>query len=278
MNANIQALITACKQAGIRYDSVHKGGNVIIVHTGNRPAIFSNWTPPVNPHSIGNLCSDKDFLYAAMSPYVHMPKTLSFLDPKIPKVYDEYARCSTYEEIVGQIENNFDYPLIVKRNRGTRGVHTFRVQDRATLHSKLATIYDKSLKAYDYVALAQELIDIKAEFRAVFYKNALIFAYLKDTSNADYAGNLSPLHWDGAKASQVTDKRLLDKLEQFVVPGLNHLGIDYAGVDIALDQEDKLFLIEVNSSPGFDIFAQDCGQEDVVRLYSLILEDLRIQS
>ena len=49
---------------------------------------------------------------------------------------------------------------------------------------------------YDYIFLAQEYISIAQEYRVLVYDNELQFVYLKDNSEADFTGNISPLHFE----------------------------------------------------------------------------------
>ena len=274
MNVNLKALIIACEQNNIRYESLHYDGNLILVHTGRVPSLFANWTTPVNSHAISRLCNDKHYTYAALSPHMRMAKTLSFLDPDIDATYSQYLKFNSYESISDEIETQIGYPVILKKNRGWNGMNIFLVNQRTELLKKLAIMYNKKTQHYDYMVLAQETIDIRNEYRVIFYSGQLIFAYLKDNKNATYSGNLSPLHWEGAKAVKVSEPDLLTRLEYFAAPGLNALGIQYAGIDIAQAHDGTLWAIELNAAPAFDIYTRDCGSEDIVHLFTLMLRDL----
>ena len=98
------------------------------------------------------------------------------------------------------------------------------------------------------------------------------FAYLKDVSNATFDGKLSPLHWDGAKAVDVTDQKLLDEFSSFITPLFYHLPLVYGCLDIARDANGALWLLEVNTAPSFSIFVRDNEKEKVVEMYKKMLE------
>ena len=277
MNSNIQSLIQACHSLDIRYEILHSDGNLVLVHAGNMPALFSNWTTPVNSQAVARLCEDKEYSYVALSKYMTMPRTIAFLDPQVAEQYQRYVRFNSTGAIVQEIADTFSYPFVLKRNRGSHGSNVFLVNDKQEAADKIETIFDKQSKEYDYVALVQEHITIAQEYRAVMFNGALMFAYLKSTSQAEYTGNLSPLHWSGAKAEQVSDPQMLSKIEQFAKPGLGKLGVRYAGIDIAEDADGQLWCIEINASPGFDKYIRDCGDTNVVALYIRILQWLSEQ-
>jgi glutathione synthase/RimK-type ligase-like ATP-grasp enzyme len=274
MNSNIKALITACDRNQIHYEVLHENGNLIAVNTGRSLSLFTNRTTPVNPHSVSKLCDDKDFAYVALSSHMRMAQTLSFLDPHSEAKYSQYLKFQTHQEIVNEIEEKIGYPVILKRNRGSHGSNVFSINEKEDLLAKLIIIFDKRSKDYDYILLAQEAIKIKKEYRAIFYNEKLVFAYLKDNQDATYTGNLSPLHWDGAKAVKVRDPELLKRFQAFVSPGLMAIGLKYTGIDLAEDHNGKLWAIEVNAAPSFDIYIRDCGMDDVVNLFTLMLIDL----
>ena len=100
--------------------------------------------------------------------------------------------------------------------------------------------------------------------------------YEKDKSDAKFAGNLSPLHWDGAKAKHITDSEIISEIKNFVRPVFEEIQINYAGFDIALDTNGEYWLIEINSSPNFEIFVRDNDRQIVVTMFKDILEILVI--
>ncbi|MCC3465308.1 MAG: alpha-L-glutamate ligase, partial [Microcoleus sp. PH2017_06_SFM_O_A] len=137
-------------------------------------------------------------------------------------------------------------------------------------------VFNVNSKDYDYVCLAQEYIDIRHEYRAVFFNHKLVLLYEKDKSDAKFAGNLSPLHWEGAKAKHITDSEIISEIENFVRPVFEEIRINYGGFDIALDTNGKYWLIEINSSPNFEIFVRDNHRRIAVKMFKDMLESLTI--
>lgn len=278
MNANIRCLIAACNRANVKYEILHESNNVVAVETHDGPALFANLTTPMNSQSAARLCEDKDFSYAAMSPLVQMPRTKAFLNPEVHEKYQEYVFYGNIPDITLAIEGAFQFPLIVKRNRGSRGSNVFRVCDHHELNKALATIFNQASKHYDYVALAQAHIDIKKEYRAIFLDGEYVFAYEKDTSSATFQGNLSPAYWDGTKAVLVKNKEIIGQLDKLMQPVFKTFNIPFCGADILLDGGGAMWMIEINSAPDFHFIVSDKGTAVVEELYSRMLDKLTARS
>lgn len=274
MNTNISCLKAACKATGTPYQVRHHSGNLVQVSLGGRAHIFVNWATPLNPHASTTLSADKEYCYELCHPVVAMPKTVGFLSPFVKPVYYEYLHYKTISQIAEAIEREFDFPCIVKRNRGARGHHVFLCQGSQDVTRALDKIFDQNHRSYDYVALAQSYIRPKQEYRVIILDGELQFAYLKNNAEATFQGNLSPLHWDNARAELTRDRNLLDSMNTFLKPFFECSFFVYAGLDLILDERDQWWLLEVNSSPSFSIFVRHNGPEPVIELYKKMLDKL----
>ena len=259
---------------GIPTQSHHKTNNLISVVVNGRSHIFVNWTTPLNTQSVMKLCQDKDYFYSFYHDVVRMPKTISFLNPYSDEKYAEYLNGNTIFSIIEKIEAAFTYPLIVKKNRGSWGTNVFKVENRRALEKGLLDIFNMSSSLFDYIGLVQEYIDIEVEYRVVFLQGAYQFAYEKIMGNGTFVENLSPLHSEGSKAHYVTNDLTKQTLTDFCAPLFNKLMIQFCGLDIAQDKQGKLWLIEANSSPGFDHIIRHEGDERIIQLYEDILRQL----
>lgn len=271
MNRNIETLIKACDELGIGYIAHHSTENLLSVKAGPTNHLFVNWTTPLNPQSIVELCKDKDYFYTFFANTTRIPKTISFLNPYCDEKYEKYLNKKTIFDIIEQTEAEITYPLIVKKNRGSWGTNVFKVIDRRGLEKSLLDVFNMNSADFDYVCLVQEYIDIKEEFRAIFLQGKHMFCYKKVINKATFDGNLSPLHWKGAYAEIVTDRTFLARLEQFCLPMFKKLNIPFCGLDIALDKQGRLYLIEANSSPGFEHIIENGGEAQVIDLYKSML-------
>lgn len=274
MNANLKALIKACQQLGFDYKLYHDTQNIVEVSIKNNSYLFVNWSTPLNSNSFDWLCRDKDYFYTVFNENISMPRTQAFLTPDCPEKYKQYLTQKDLWEILAVIGETFTYPLIVKKNRGSLGKNVFKVNNESELVEAIAKIFDVNNKEFDYIALAQDYLHIKKEYRVVFVNGQLSFAYEKNTDSAQFLGNISPLHWDGAKAILVEDQLLANQIKQFCAPIFTKMAIPFCGLDIAIDDQNKWWLIEANSSPGFDYIIANAGETPVIRMYETMLKFL----
>lgn len=276
MNKNIECLIKACLKESLKYEIHHSSNNLISLKLNGVNHIFVNWMTPLNSQSVMQLCQDKGYFYSYFENVIKMPKTSSFLNPYSNEKYRKYLKQKTIFDIINAVETEHAYPIIVKKNRGSRGTKVFIVYDRNELEKAILDIFNLNSAACDYMCLVQDFIKIKEEFRVIYLEGKYQFSYKKNIEGAINTGNLSPLHWQGAKAELVRDFDVIQKLEEFCAPIFSKLMIPFCGLDVALDQDNSFWLIETNTSPGFDCFIKHEGDDVVVGLYQEILRDLTI--
>ncbi len=264
-------LLGACKKLSIEFEILHPNQNLVKVKLSDREYYFTNYSTPLIPQSIAEIFKDKQYFYQVFRDIVKMPRTVSFISPYCDQKYKEYLRYSTIDEIIAEIENNFELPVIVKRNRGSGGNNVFKCFDLLQIRNALDCIFNVNSKNYDYVALVQEAINIVKEYRSVCLNQEQIVVYDKDISQAAFTGNLSPLHWEGAIAKQVSNDETIASINKFIQPIFRKMSIPYVGLDIALDAHQNYWLIEANSHPNFDIFIRDNGEDAIVGLFEEIL-------
>jgi glutathione synthase/RimK-type ligase-like ATP-grasp enzyme len=271
MLTNIKMLLGACKKLSIEFEILHPNQNLVKVKLSDREYYFTNYSTPLIPQSIAEIFKDKQYFYQVFRDIVKMPRTVSFISPYCDQKYKEYLRYSTTDDIIAEIENNFELPVIVKRNRGSGGNNVFKCFDLLQIRNALDCIFNVNSKNYDYVALVQEPINIVKEYRSVCLNQEQIVVYDKDISQAAFTGNLSPLHWEGAIAKQVSNDETIASINKFIQPIFRKMSIPYVGLDIALDDHQNYWLIEANSHPNFDIFIRDNGEDAIVGLFEEIL-------
>ena len=274
MLTNISLVLEACRELNIPYEILHPSQNLIRIRHGGEDYFFVNYMTAFDSGSLAQIFKDKEYTYQLLKAHINTPKTLSFVSPHCEDKYQKYLSFPDIESIVLEVNKNFAFPVIIKRNRGSGGNNVFLCESGEQIKAALEIIFNVNSKDYDYVALAQEYIEITREYRAIFCKEKLVLLYEKDKSQAEFAGNLSPLHWEGAKAQHITNSRVIAEIEDFVMPVFAEMAIDYAGFDIALDTKGAYWLIEINSSPNYDIFVRDNDRQIVVTMFKSILESL----
>jgi glutathione synthase/RimK-type ligase-like ATP-grasp enzyme len=274
MLTNIEILLAACEELNIPYEILHPSQNLIRLKHGGKEYYFVNYRTPFNSASVAEIFKDKEYTYQLLNGKINTPITLGFVSPQCEEKYKKYLIFPDIESIVLEVNKKFSFPVILKRNRGSGGNNVFLCKTIEQIKEALEIIFNVNSKDYDDVALAQEYIEIAHEYRAVFCKEKLVLLYDKDKSQAKFAGNLSPLHWEGAKAKHIINPKLMSEIEDFVKPVFAEIAINYAGLDIALDKNGAYWLIEINSSPNYDIFVRDNDCQIVVTMFKGILETL----
>lgn len=219
-------------------------------------------------NGINIIARDKGFTYTLLHDMVAMPKTQWYYDPQ-----GSSEKKTSYEEIFSDIATKFSFPLMIKMNKGSQGRHIYKCTTIQEVEQSIRAIFTRD-KDYDFMALAQEYIEIHKEYRVLVYDNEVQFVYLKDNSKADFVGNISPLHFDWAQAILIQDDVLLDEMKAFVARITSRLQLHYNGLDITIDKKGKRYLIELNGNPWFSIFTRDNGDEEVVKMYKKIILDL----
>jgi len=268
-----QAIIEACKKLNITYTLSHKDNILLTVYLG-KPLYFIQAHTPFDREDIARICKDKDLSYTLLKDICTIPKWKSYLDPAVTKEYKDFIREKSVQEIVESI-SEWNKPIILKKNQGSKGVNVFLCETTEQIANAFNSIFDQNSKHYDYVGLVQEYIQPEAEYRVIAYKGKALLAYKKDISNARFTGNLSPLHWDGAKAVHITAQNLLKQFESYIAPIFEKLPIVYIGFDLIKKVNGPFYLIEMNKSPGVDIFVRDNGLDPITQMYVEIFKDLK---
>lgn len=268
-----QLVISACEMAGIKCSPVTKDGVIIKIHLPKKDHHVVNFNLGLVDSSVTYICKDKSYQIELLKNSINFPKTISYLDPQ--SKYGHMAKLSTLSSIIEDIEKSFSLPVIVKMNQGSEGQGVYLCQTPEEIKNAVTTIFSHQNWEYDYVLLAQQYIKPKAEYRAIFYKDQLEILYLKDNAQSTFTGNLSPLHFSGAQAVEITDSEIKEKIEKFIQPIFSEIKLKYAGFDIIVDEHGELWLIEINSSPAFAYFLQNNPAQKVIQLFCKIFSDLK---
>lgn len=271
---NVSLLLQACKNLNISYEIIHPAENLLKIKLNNKQHYFCNYSTPLINQAVAHIIKDKEYTYHILKQKVKLPRTVGFLSPFCELQYKIYLKFPSFKDIILEIKNKFETPVIIKRNSGSGGHNVFLCQNTDEIETALKEIFNINYKKYDYVAIAQEFIHIKSEYRAVFLNKKLVLLYEKDITDAKFAGNLSPLHWDGAKAKHINYPQILSEIANFAKPIFEELDLDYGGLDIVLDQENQYWLIEVNSHPNYTIFTRDNGEKPVLKIFEKMLISL----
>ncbi|MCV6639116.1 YheC/YheD family protein [Candidatus Albibeggiatoa sp. nov. NOAA] len=274
MNSNIQVLNKVCQKLNLDYQLQHSSKNIVEVTIAGKKHLFTSFDTPLNSQSVNKLCRDKDYFYQYFQDIINMPKTQAYLNPHHEGAYTRYLELNTITHIMQSIEQNFQFPMIIKQNRGTSGKNVFKAENLQQLEIGLLSIFNKNDMSFDYVALAQEMIDIEIEYRVIYLHGQLQFAYEKSNESAQFTGNLSPLHWEGAKAVLQTEQTILDAIDEFCQSLFQKMMIPFCGLDVVLDKQGQWWLLEANSAPAFHHFIKSGYENEVMTFYEKLLTSL----
>lgn len=274
MNQHIKSLKKACEELGVSYQEVGSSKVFLTLHGKTGPVYFIANKVPFNSHMLSIIASDKGYTYELISDEVKMPRTQSFIDPDCEEMFKPFLKHRTLDEIVDAIAKSFSFPMIVKKNTGSQGVNVFRCHSREELMAAAQEIYNKQSVEYDHVLLAQENVSIHREFRVTVFQKEVVLIYEKDFSHAKFVGNLSPLHWEGARATIVNDELLWQRMRTFIAPIFDTLDLEYAGLDVAIDTAGELYLFEINAAPAYNYLIESNGNGPLIELYKRMLRAL----
>lgn len=265
----------ACDDLGIKNEFLNNEGLFLIAHFGEYKHFFFSRLSGLNNESVSRVFDDKLYLYLLLKDVINLPKTSSYIDADAPEPYTEYGTFDSNNKIVDFILEKHTLPVILKPNKGFAGHNVFFCKNKKDLKRAIKNIYKKKSRHYDHVLLAQDNLDIKEEYRVVVYKNELVFMYMKDIGEAIFKGNISPLHFENAKAVLIKDEKVFNEIKEFIKPISTKIDVQYAGLDVVRDEKGKLWLLEINSKPGFNKFLENNSEEEVYNLYKRILSDLK---
>lgn len=274
MGLHIDCLKQACLNLGLSFKQIDQEGLFLSVKINNKNQYFISNQVPLNNHLTGMIIKDKFRTYQLLNKLIKMPKTISFMDPHVKELYQPYLKEKSLEEIANKIKSEFDNPVVIKKNSGSQGNNVFQTKNKKEIIAAVKKIFNQESQFYDHIALAQEKINIAKEYRVTVINKKIELIYHKDNSKAKFTGNLSPLHWDNAVAQLVKDKKLKDKIQNFINPIFKTINLNYGGFDIAVDENNQLWLLEINCFPAYDYFVRDNGEKKLVEVYEKMLKFL----
>lgn len=274
--AKITSIIKrACDDLNIENEFLNNEKLFLIVNFGNYKHFFFSRISGLNNESVSRVFDDKLYTYLLLKDVINLPKTSSYIDADAPEPYSEYGTFDSNNNIIDSILDGHTLPVILKPNKGFAGHNVFLCKNKRDIKRAIRNIYNKKSRHYDHVLLTQDTLDIKEEYRVVVYNNELIFMYKKDIEEAKFDGNISPLHWENAKTVLIKDESLIDEIKEFIKQISSKVDVQYAGLDVVRDDMGKLWLLEINSKPGFTKYLEHNSDEEIYKLYVRILTDLK---
>lgn len=286
MFINIECILDAyndlCNENGLhsKVEFIDDNNNFLRIKLNSSWLEFANWATPFNSEVQRQVCTAKYFTYKLLRDVIKYPTTKSYLDPGIDERYRKYLNFSSYEEIQRDIVKQFSFPLILKKETGSRGRFVFLCKDYKDVENRVHQIFNQNNKSYDKVLIAQEYIDIYREFRVICFNKKIELLYEKVFDKNKIVDSLSPLHVPGSFAKLIYsrsginfDPELIDTINKFIKPIFEESNVNYVGLDVAVTEKDDFYLLEMNSRPIFEYFVRDNGKKEIISLYKRILKN-----
>ena len=186
-------------------------------------------------------CDDKSLTFIKLKD-TDIPMPVTFNAPLTfePK-YPDYT-------FLLQIENKIGYPMIIKKNEGSFGNEVFLVKD----FNEAATIAEK-LGPNSFIM--QEYIESsRGKSARLQVVGDEVITSMKLTNEEDFKSNVTG-------GGQMEKYEPTSEEIKIAIKACEKLGLDFAGVDIIWNEDDKPLLCEINSNAHFkNIF--DCTGVD----------------
>lgn len=268
-----QAIKDALNNQGWSWTLPHQDQFIISARnpkSGHKHFFIRN-NSPINSSTAHRIAKDKDLSYTLLKDKPFTLPWIGILDPE-----SEYNLNSDYT--YGTAMKNFkssalSFPLVLKPNMGSLGRNVLLITTLSQLQDGLQRIF-RDPKSSEYLAVAQEYVEIDEEYRVITLDGKIKLAYLKDTRGADFTGNLSPLHWEGAKAVNIElDTISVDSpMRQIASEVFIETQIRYSGLDIVKTISGEYKLLEINSHPMFEVYLRDNSTDKLTTVFEDVIK------
>lgn len=272
---NLFCIENAANLLNLPHQRIGKHKMILEVTLPNQPKLkFWRNKNPFNDNVTNILCEDKSMQAELYDQYkIAHPKTISIFNPSAKPQYDKYKTHPDLKQIIKYIESEFDYPIILKRNRSSlaAGVHYIKSQKILT---KLLKKYFKKDRKRNNLLIVQQVIK-GDEYRVIQFKGKTLLAYYKkEETSLDQRieqGDLNPLH--SGKPVKVTNQNLIHQFNEIAQKIYLDLGITFSGIDIIIDQSKKPYVLETNANPACSFYNQANGRADFTQVYLKCLQE-----
>jgi|TARA_R110001606_G_scaffold395280_1_gene567321 ribosomal protein S6--L-glutamate ligase len=154
------------------------------------------------------------------------------------------------EDSLDNVINDFEFPAVFKTLKGSKGVGVFKIDKRSSAKGVLQALWNQGEDL-----LIQELIKNDGDVRTIVIGNKIIGAMKRISDGKDFRNNVS-------QGAAIEPYELNPKEKKEILKAARVSGCDICGVDHILAADGKIYILEVNSSPGTKGFKEI--DEDIV--------------
>lgn len=201
------------------------------------------------------MCDDKMLTFIKCANLgIRMPKTFAG-----PLVYVDLEK--KHYAFLNEIERELGYPMVVKRVYGSLGEGVYLVKSREELNKLYSEIYRNPLLFQEYIPSSY------GKSIRVMVIDGKVKGGFERYNKYDFRSNY------GEKA----DGKLMKKPEKcfnFAQNVADLLDVEYAGLDLLLDNNDDPVLCEINSNAFFEEYEKVTGQNIALEVGKMIKRKL----
>ena len=234
MNIRNELINEICKEQNIKVEYLSDDYLIRFTKDGKIRHIFGPYWD-LNSAAADRLACDKNGCYTMLSiagvpaiehEIIYNPLRWSYL-------IDD---AGTMSKAIAYFEAN-GKKVVVKPNQGAQGKDVYFCDNLLAMEQAMQTIFatepDVALCPY---------YEIYTEYRVFYLNGRAHFSYGK-TKGDDWKHNLS----QGAKAFEIKDTNLRDRLAELAVTAAKSININFASIDIASMENNALAIMEINS-------------------------------
>ena len=186
------------------------------------------------------VCDDKSLTYIKLCESgIPMPKTT--FSPKMFFRPDSFSK-DYPEGFVLSLERSLPYPIVVKECYGSFGYQVYLAKDREELTKLMADLAPKPLVFQEFIKTTPNGAGGR-DLRLHVVGERVVTA-MERRSSDDFRANVT----NGGKMSPYTPSK---EEESIALAACSKLGLDFAGVDLLVNENGEPLICEVNSNAHF---------------------------
>ena len=163
-----------------------------------------------------------------------------------------YVKERNTPQYIADFFAQYNQHIVIKANSGSCGTAVYQVTSLDQVPQILERVFHQS-----FSASLCPFYDIQHEYRVTILDGEVRLAYQKDRQGKNWKFNLS----QGAIASQIKDKTLLQKLTVLAQKSAQAIGLRFCNVDIIETAKNELLIIEINSGVVIEHYLEQFPQD-----------------